>query len=713
MSSNTGLNKKDGSIILIVSALVLQVFFFAPLQVLLKNFGEFSVVFLGVFLVFLAMSVALIVVAYLLLRVLKFPFLAAILTFLSTVVFLESRFLLSLAQHQPFDGKSIDWQAIQWLSHIELGVIAAVGIGFMVLYKQTRFFSMLSLFILIFVAGGFASTLFWNTAVVLDERQVETTESRYFDQFQLLSSQRNVIHIVPDQTQGAMVHDILTSDDGHYSEVFDGFTFFTQATGQYQGTYPSVLYYMTGEAPEPEADLTLSQPYTWDYIAETLEQHSIVSVLSDNGFNTFGFQFHPGLFCKGPYTACIGTHDEVFAGVAVNSSERRFKLTIMKALDIALFQSTPIVLRQQVYDDGKWFVRKLDRSVPTHSGILETFSKNLRVVDGPDSYNYFHHAGAHAPLLFDKDCQYVGVQEINRENQQGQVRCTLSQLENMIRALKKEGVYDQTMIVINGDHGTPWLPPSYPGNSGLRISETMIGMSSTLLMIKPPQSTGPLVYSEKAVTIGDIPHTIAGVLGIDNDFSGIQMFSDQPAAGRERHYFSYDDSAKAHDLQALPNMTRYRIQGDVFDENDWVLPNNSMSSNSFSQIRMDDPEFSSHAEGFSILELHSVPSRWVDGKQARVFLEAPGEGSMALVFDCFVPAGIDAQWIEVSVAGRLIGRLEEEVLQKARHVMPLPDDIPRTELIEIQFKMGKSRQFGEDLRQLSVMFSYIGLEPAG
>jgi hypothetical protein len=41
---------KDFSITLIISAFVLQIFFFAPLQVLAQNFGEFSVLFKDVLL---------------------------------------------------------------------------------------------------------------------------------------------------------------------------------------------------------------------------------------------------------------------------------------------------------------------------------------------------------------------------------------------------------------------------------------------------------------------------------------------------------------------------------------------------------------------------------------------------------------------------------------------------------------------------------------
>ena len=711
MTSRIKFQASDISITLIVSTLVLQLVFFSPLQILAQNFGEFSVQFLDVLLIHFAISIGLIVFLKLVIRALKIPILPAVLTFFSTVAFLEARFFLAAAEHHPFNGQPFDWHAIQWLSHIELAVIAGLAVLFAAVYKRTRLLSTVSMFILLFLTVGFVFTMVINWEALQSKRQISATDSSYYGQFYRLSNQRNVIHIVPDQAQGAMLHDILTNSPEHYSKVFDGFTLFTQAEGQYESTYPTVLFYMAGEAPEPEHDLTLNQAFTRAYIAETLEQRSIVTLLSHNGFNTFGFQFHPGIFCKGPYTACIGTHDEVFAGLPANSTTRRLVLTVQTALDLALFQTTPIALRRQVYDNGRWFVRKLDKNTATHSGVLDVFTKNLRAGEYPQSYNYFHHAGAHAPLLFDRNCRYIGPQEIRIENQQEQVQCTLAQLENMIHALKETGVYDQTMIVINGDHGAPELPDSYPRQSGNNISDALMGLASTLVLIKPPGKRGPLGFSNKAVTTGDIPATIAGVLGLENTYSGVQMFKDEPAADRERYFFTYDSGSNVHYLEALPNMKRYRIRGDIFNEDDWIGPNTVIAAGGPSQMRVDHPEFSAHSMGFSLLEQHSVPMRWVDGKQAKVVLSPPTQGPVSLVFESYVPPSITGQWIEISVGGRFIARLNGETLKEKRHVITLPDDLPRTQVMDIAFSMGETISPGKDKRQLSVLFAYIGLVP--
>ena len=130
---------------------------------------------------------------------------------------------------------------------------------------------------MLFLTAGFVNTTAGNFAILFPKREIVSETPLYLDQFHRLSGKYNVIHIVPDQAQGAMFHDILKSDYERFAEVFDGFTMFTQATGRYQSTYPSVLFYMTGEAPEPAHDRVLIQPFTWEYVGKTLDGQLVES----------------------------------------------------------------------------------------------------------------------------------------------------------------------------------------------------------------------------------------------------------------------------------------------------------------------------------------------------------------------------------------------------------------------------------------------------
>lgn len=703
---------KNLSVALIVSSLVLQLFFFAPMHVIAQNFAEFPVPFVNILVVHLALSFALILVLLLVVRILELYIVTAAMTFISLLAFLESWFFYRLAGHHPFDEKTIDWQALQWLSNVELGVALLAGILFLMLRKRIQLLSRVSVSILVLLTMGFVYDTLSRLDTLFPAQQTTGQNSAYLDHFYRLSSESNVVHIVPDQAQGAMLHEILATDFEHYSQVFDGFTLFRQAIGGFESSYPGVVFNMSGESPDPAFDLVDEFPYTQEYIGEVLSERSILTLLSQNSFKTFGFQSNPGAFCQGPYTACTGSQEQVFTGVPLNNPKWKLAVAVVTSWDLALFQTTPIKLRTRIHDDGRWFAKKLAAFGGSRSGVIDLFTQRMKVEENPGTYNYFHHAGAGAPLLFDRNCMLVGSRAVNAYTQAEQLRCMLKQLGEMIEALKQADVYDQTMIVINGGRGTPGLPLSLQARTGNGVSPVLMGKASTLLLVKLPGARGPLAFSDTPVATGDVPVTIADALGLKGAFPGEALFSLQPDAERMRDFFTDDSGGEAHELQALPMLSRYRIKGDVFDERAWLLPRTVGEGRYLSQLRMDHPDFPAYSEGFGALEQHTMPVRWVDGDQARVFLSPPSKGPVYLEFGSYVPRSISGQSMEIRVGGTIIGSLDNKELSKAQHTVPLPDNLPRDDLLEIEFIMGKTVSTGDDLRNLSVLFSYIGLVPS-
>ena len=697
--------------IAIVSAFVLQVCFFTPLQIFLNNVSEFSAVFAQLLLLFLLVSSGLIAVLYLAACKLSSQIFLAAVTFLSVVAFIESRIFFGLAGHQPFDGDMIDWEPLSVLSNVELAAILALALLFAVFRRRQELFYSVSLFILLFHSFGFlhATITRWD-GIQQSARSVQGA-SAYFSDYFRLSGERNVIHIVADQTQSAMVHDMLISDLDRYSKVLDGFTLFTHAVGRYPSTYPSIPFYMTGRAPDPGRDMVLSQPYTWEYVQTTLREHSIVNTLADNSFKTFGFQFSADLYCYGMYTAC--TSGRIFDGLPVHSGRTaNTAKTAVELLDVALFRVAPLAIRPNIYNDEQWFLRRLAYKTRTYSGILDQFLEKMTTDNRPGSYNYFHHPGGHAPIQFDENCNYVGTQTNNWNNQRVQVFCTLQQVERLAKKLKQLDVYDKTMIIVNGDHGTPALPPSMPSPVREHVLARIMGSANALILVKPPATRGPLKFSSAPVTIGDIPVTINDAFGFDGEFPGIPMFHLDEKTDRERKYFSYGTPSRVSALQILPDMRRYRIRGDLFNHSNWVLPDLSDIGESPSALTMDLENFRSFAVGFSELENSSQPARWVEGALARAYLSFPTEGRAQLVFDTYVPPTITEQSVEVSINGKSLAKLDEQELAGSRrHVISLPDDLPRKNVNTIEFTMGKTVRIGSDSRELSVVFTYVGLEP--
>ena len=330
------------------------------------------------------------------------------------------------------------------------------------------------------------------------------------------------------------------------------------------------------------------------------------------------------------------------------------------------------------------------------------------------SYNYFHHAGGHPPIQFDEHCSYVGTRQTNYENTRASVICFLSQLEQVIHKLKQLDVYDETLIIVHGDHGFPWLPPSlpFPSQVGTIIPEYLMAMANPVLLVKPLLARGPLNFSAAPASIGDVPATINDAFQLSGEFPGIPMFHLNETAERERLYLSYDFPASVSIFQGLPNMRRHRIRGNLFNQDDWILPDLFDIGESPSALGMDHEKFRSVAIGFGSLESQGRPVRWVIGRLARVYLSFPTAGRAQLVFDTYVPPSITGQSVEVSINGQALAKLsEEELAGRKVHVISLPEDLRLKKVNTIDFTMGKAVKVETERRYLSILFAYVGLEP--
>jgi hypothetical protein len=231
-------------------------------------------------------------------------------------------------------------------------------------------------------------------------------------------------------------------------------------------------------------------------------------------------------------------------------------------------------------------------------------------------------------------------------------------------------------------------------------------------MVKPFGARAPLALSDAPASIGDIPATLDDALGLGAEFPGVSLLRID-GTPRERDYLLYDDAERVSGLQTLPNLRRYRVRGSLFDESAWVRPVLSGPGEVPSALWMDDQHFERHATGFTALEMHSKPARWVLGTRARVRLSRPADGPTRFVLECFVPPPITTgQTITVSVNGTVVARLDEKALEeKRRHAVPIPRAVSRRGVNTIDLEMGRALPWGAQQRPVSMVVAYIGLEP--
>ena len=699
----------DLRLLVIVSSLVFQIGFFVPLQVFLRNILEFSSGFTQLLGIFLLTSLTLTAVLYLIaVRIFGSLFQGGV-ALISVLFFLESTIFFVLAGHRPFDGQTIHWTELSALSTVEMIVAAILTVSVAKLRNNSGLFSDVAVFILLFHGTFFLHTALSGLEDIQRNRGSRSTEAPYLADFYRLSKQRNIVQVVVDHTQGSLVYDILRADLHRYSEVFDGFTLFTQAAGKYPGTYPAVPFYMTGRAPDVGSNVVSSLPYSHDHIRTVLREHSFVNTLAKNGFKTYAFQLST-LYCEGRYTAC--TAGNVFTGLSRPTTSEEAVAEILMLLDVALFKATPILLRRYVHNDGQWLLLRMNKQRRTPSGIMDLFVAQLTTDESPGSYNYFHHAGGHPPIQFNRQCEYVGTQKWDYPNTQGQVACFLLQMEHLVRKLKGLGIYDQSMIIVNGDHGSQWTTPLMTSPTGSVVPTRVISSANPVLFMKPLRTRGPLQFSNAPASVGDIPATISEAFGLNADFPGISVFRLGEDEERERTYLWYKPRPEVFSEQQLPRTMPYRIRGNLFNQYAWVPPILSDIDNAPAALTVDQENFLDFTQGFGKLEVDDErPARWVEGKLARAYLSFAGKGRARLTVECTVPPAIGKQSLKIFVNGETVARLDEAALSnRSRHVIPLPDQLSPERLHIIEFQAGNTVKIGNDPRELSLRFVSLEIE---
>ena len=169
------------------------------------------------------------------------------------------------------------------------------------------------------------------------------------------------------------------------------------------------------------------------------------------------------------------------------------------------------------------------------------------------------------------DCDYIGAQRLQRQNYTQQARCGIRRVGAFLDKLRELGLYDSSFIVISSDHGVALPPEGFTGERdvfGGPLSE-IAGSALAMLVVKPPQATGPVRISEAPSAISDIPSTIIETLGLKNPFKGTSAMKLDESAPRPRQFAVYLWNSSLWQADFFPYMDVFTVDGGVADSSAW------------------------------------------------------------------------------------------------------------------------------------------------
>jgi len=709
----------------VISALLLglNLLVFGTFTVFSQNSGEFLVpytdVLLGYYLPVLAVF-ALIGLLPALLGGSTGRAINAVIILLATMTYIHGNLLLW--NTGILDGIELDLTKT-WRSYVD----AVLWLMFAWLaYRHRNWLAIhgwkLSLMLILFQTIGVLAVLKNNPESMSPELSI------FPEELTNLSSKINVFQIILDGFQGSIFEKLLTTHP-ELADELDGFTYFRDTTTSSDVTYLSVPASLSGKA------FRNKQPIS-TYRKSTLRGENLYSFLAEKGF---------GVDVASPVR--WNDKNPIFSSYyripkPYSSSQETLWSTALFLMDVSLYRQLPHFLKPLVYRSGTWLLS--DSLVERPEQQFEHFADNtfltdlssrMAVATSQPKYKFIHLVTPHAPFVSAADCKFTGTPlDYSESAFTQQSICTLKNTIALLIQLKRIGVYDNSMLVIYGDHGGgvgfPMTGKNGEKTTSSKALHRMWGNPLPLLLIKPPAAKGKIRISDKQVQLLDIPATIIRQLGFAPSLPGNPVFEDNPDLPIER-FFS---TSKIHRTEAakkdyFEEFTTYRISGSIYQLDSWqeIETQVDPATDEAGLYRWDAViSFGSRGNFHALQDGGWVVTKardasWTQGKRARLainFPETTGPVAMQVnVKPKLVPGILERQRVNIFIGQHKAGEWSVSTggFQDLELIIP-KKLFNRTGKTEITFQLPDARSpqslgVGREKRAIALAFLSIRFKP--
>ncbi len=577
------MNKANYPILPVIAFFALTLFVFGPGTVYLTNSVEFTNSYLDLLLVgsclFLVSALAFRLI-FLALRAIGPGFLEkglALLFGAALLVWLQGNFLLW--NYGPLDGRYIPWSSLKLNGYIDGGIwIGLLAAAFVFSPWVLRIARKVCL-ILILVQLVYGAFLFIKQPETPSFQKYTVDITNKF----VFSKSKNVIMVILDSFQTDVFNEII-QENPDMRQALDGFTYYRNSLSGYPATELSVALMLTGKF--YDNSLPFEQWKRDAYMSDSLPH-----VLKSAGWNV---DIYPDVSYSLYYSNEIASN--FIKGVPLAEKI----LGIAQVYDISLFRCLPHFIKPCVYNDQAWLFKRycleilrkprpskihstrvirtgakrkrhsrllFSRKTYRGSPVIRFFDQMLfesRTTDAKGAFKFYHLMIPHIPLVLDQDFRYQSM-PVNRVNFKKYATAAVKLMIIFLEHLQKIGIYDDSLVVILGDHGAGHqgqvfdLRAGMPkGDGGKAVTEASRISAMPLVLIKLHSARGEMRVSDAPVSLGDVPATVFSDLGLPVQAPGIPMQALDDSARRERRFLTY---AGRDIFSYYGDMTEYFVSG--------------------------------------------------------------------------------------------------------------------------------------------------------
>ncbi len=615
---------------------------------------------------------------------------------LGILLWVQGNFLVG--NYGVFDGRGIDWSEFGlrgWMDALIWTVFLATFLWFsryLVRIASDASWILIGLQSILLLAPSATTEGLWSKSYKY-EHQVPTGLLGY-------SSTRNIVHIVLDSFQTDVFRELVAEQQ--LEDDLRGFVLFEENIGVAPYNSFSIPAIFSGQTYD-------GKQLPGRYYRNSIEA-GFQNRLYDQGYRV---NLVPGESMRDSRYTNYYDGQRVYKG----TQEDVVLLNAARLMDVALFRQSPHWIRRGIYNDNNWFLTPLLAGSSGFASLREKaffndYLQNIFVGDSQPAYHFLHLWPPHPPYITRSDGRYAGRALPNtRDNYRNEARGILTLFVKLLERLKELRLYDSSLIVLQGDHGSQILPVV----DGKPV-DTCVPRVAALLTVKLPGSTGGLTVSSAPTSILDIATTVMTAAGAEGRFPGRSIFEIESTEIRTRPFVTYRTTGGEQEL------TRHWIQGSIFD------PTACFADEPVAvQTRRAPYEYGTpitfglvgNADNYIGFGWSSPMSKgwWNNGERASLKLTvAPPETHLVLKakFLPYLRPQVPEQNIYVSVNGTEIGlwSARERKLRQFRAV--IPKGLIQSPEVEIRFDLpnaasAESLGMGSDKRKLAILMSSASL----
>ena len=357
---------------------------------------------------------------------------------------------------------------------------------------------------------------FVNTGVLMDkqdERYVATTG------LYELSSRENILVILLDRLDQRYILEILDENPTYFNDL-DGFTYYTDNITYAGKTYPTVIQLLTGEntlfdiSQEEFADMAYAK---LNFLKELKKNHYTTKLFMEKGYTYTNIKQIEGIA------------DNVEVGELTIDTRR----ILGNFLELSAFRYAPHVLKPSFWTESGEFARAMAINETQHGWITDDhlfytnlMERGLSLQKEKNNFSYIHLNGSHGPCTINAKAELLDW-SYETPSVIEQTKGCFHIVREMIREMKRLGIYENANIIITGDH-------ALAGSEWERLEDVM----QTGLFVKRKGEAGmPLAVNHAPVNSDNFRGSMMKMAGLNDPSYPEAYWEVEEGSDRIRPYF--------------------------------------------------------------------------------------------------------------------------------------------------------------------------------